>query len=107
MIWFKANELSVIGGTNYTDVLATTLVSDAVSFAGQATSPTHDYDRGTQFDQALLAIAYNNAVAAGAELATDIDELMASIAPLSKATERTLDSILIMLECKLGQHATQ
>lgn len=107
LIWFNANELSVIGGTNYTNVLASTLVLDATNFAGQATSPVHSFNPGTEFDQARLAIAYNNAVTAGASLASDINELMASIAPLSKATERQLDAILLMLECQLGAHAAQ
>ena len=106
LIWFKVNELAAIGGTDYRTVLASTLIRDATTFAGQATSPsvTDSYDVGTQFDQAKLAIAFNSATTAGASLSTNINTLMGSIAPLSKATERQLDSILIMLECKLGAH---
>lgn len=97
-IWFLANELSVNGGTNYTNVLASTLVSDANTFA-QNLNPSQRYT-------VELSIHKDNAVAAGASLSTDFDTLMGSVAPLTKATPAQLANIRLMLLCKLGCHRT-
>lgn len=104
LIWFKANELSRIGGTNYTNLLGTTLIRDAINFVGQSNYRPDSFNAGSDYEHALLVIAYNSAVSAGAAISTNINTLMASIAPLSKTPEPHLDAILLMLECKLGVH---
>lgn len=104
LIWFRAKELAAVGGTNYTSVLASTLISDATTFAGRAYNDSQTFFGQSEFATAQLVIEKNNAVAAGATIASDIDDLMVSIAPLSKATEWQLDAALLMLMCKLGKH---
>lgn len=95
-IWFMANELSVNGGTNYTNVLASTLLADANTLGQNFTDE--------QIKQAELAVARNNAVAAGAAISSDIDTLMGSIAPLSKTNAKQLALMRLLLLCKLGAH---
>lgn len=104
LIWFRANELAAVGGTNYTTTLASTLISDATTFAGNAYDSINTWMDGSEFNTAQLVIEKNNAVAAGATISSNINTLMASIAPLSKATQWQLDAALLMLMCKLGKH---
>jgi hypothetical protein len=95
-IWFMAKELAANGGTNYTAVLASTLLTDSNSYA-QNLKPD-------QRVTASLVIDKSNATTAGASIASDPDELMASIAPLSKATDAQLEAMTLLLKCKLGAH---
>ena len=95
-IWFNVLELQAIGGTDYRSTLVTTLLSDAVTFAGQADS--------SQLRTALLAINRNNAVAAGASPQSDPDDLFANVKCLQNVQRPKLDNIALMLMCKLGVH---
>ncbi len=104
LIWFRAKELAAIGGTNYTAVLASTLLTDSNSFVGKASfNIDHEYGL-SEFETAQLVIEKNNAVAAGASISSDINALMISIAPLSGANQRQLDAMLLFLLCRLGVH---
>src|SRR5262245_39743438 len=73
-IWFLSKQLAAIGGTNYTTQLTTTLVSAANDIFERANLG--------QMDQAWTTICYNNAVASGASVSSDIQSLMSSVAGL-------------------------
>ncbi len=95
-IWFMTKELAALGGTDYTAVLDSTLISDAVTF-GQTMNLA-------QRDTALMAIYANNAVAAGASIPTDPSVLADNVKCLRNYTE--LQYVELMLLCKLGTHKT-
>jgi len=96
LIVFKVLELAAIGGTDYTTTLTTDLIDDAKQLVG-----TMD---GNQRRIAMLNIARNNAIAAGASVPADVNALNALSACCLQATA-DLESILILLECQLGEHA--
>jgi hypothetical protein len=94
-IYFMAKELAAIGGTNYNSTLSTTLVDDAVQFG-----------RTMSLDDQItaeLGILSQNAVAAGATVATDPNQLMLAIACL-KNCPIELNILRLLLMCKLGVH---
>lgn len=93
MIYFKVLELAAIGGTNYTAALTTTLVADAV-----ALTKTMDPN---QRRIAMLNIARNNAINAGASVPASVNALNLATACCLQAYG-DLDALLILLECKLG-----
>ena len=95
-ILFAANELSVIGGTNYTNLLNTTLVSDANSLL-------NNFDKDA-VDAAELAVYYNNAVSAGATVSTDPNANAIKIQALNQLDDITLQKMLVTLLCQLGRH---
>jgi len=98
-IWFMANELSVIGGTNYTNTLTSTLLTDATALY-RTMNPS-------QRQLAILSIYKNNAVNAGATISSDIQALMASIKCLVNMTPDQLQQAEILLLCQLGFHKTR
>lgn len=95
-IWYMANELATNGGTDYTAVLGSTLITDSNTYIQLATPD--------EMMTADIALDATNATTAGASLSTDYDTLMGSVAPLTKATERQLDGIILYLKCALGAH---
>lgn len=95
MVWFMALELAAIGGTDYTADLAT-LNADA-----------DDLTCGMQpddLDSAKLAIAYNNAVAAGATVETDKNALAEDVKCLAQYPPHVLRNMELLLMCQLGAH---
>ncbi len=98
LIALKVLTLEAIGGTDYTDSMTTTLIKDAVNLTGSMDP--------NQRRIARLTIAYNNAVAAGADVPSDLSDLNALTACCLQSYG-DLDSILILLDCKLGTFATQ
>lgn len=98
LIYFKVLELAAIGGTDYSAVMNTTLISDAVALT-KTMNPN-------QRRIAALNIARNNAIAAGATVPETVNDLNAETACCFQAFG-DLDAILLMLECLLGEHAAQ
>lgn len=95
-IWFNVKELAALGGTDYSAVLTSTLISDATTLAYRLTP--------SQFRTAYLAIAANNAVAAGATIPSSPDTLMENVKCLKNYPN--LKWIDLLLTCALGKHAT-
>lgn len=95
-IWFNVLELASLSGTDYRALLNSTLITDAVSFAGQADL--------SMLRTALLAINRNNAVAAGATVQSDPSQLFDNVECLQNQPKATLEKIALMLQCKLGVH---
>jgi hypothetical protein len=106
MVFFKATELKLIGGTDYTGNLigsgATGLVGATVQFADSKVGLDNI---GTRYIGTYeLAIAHANAVAAGMPLVATISARMAQIACLLNVNESLLDRMNVFLECQLGVH---
>lgn len=93
-VYFLALALQRIGGTNYTSELTTTLVSAANDIFERATP--------LQLDQALTTIYYNNAVALGATVSSDIQTLMSNTVGLQAIDMTMLQKMELTLLCKLG-----
>jgi hypothetical protein len=93
-VYFLANQLARIGGTNYLSALTTTLVSAANDI----------FERSTplQLDQALTTIYYNSAVALGASVSSDIQTLMTNTVGLQSVDMTMLQKMELTLLCKLG-----
>lgn len=87
-------ELTALGGTDYSAVLDSTLISDAVTFG--------DTMNLAQRSTALLAIYRNNAVAAGATIPSDPSTLADNVKCLDNYQD--LNTVELMLLCKLGVH---
>lgn len=95
LVYAKVLELEAIGGTDYTAALTTTLLEDT------ACPPyTADHIRA-----ANVAVAFNNADAAGATVPTDIQDALAAVKCLQHVPGgmATLDRIDVFLNCSLGQ----
>jgi hypothetical protein len=95
MIYLNVLELAAVGGTDYSAAMTTTLIADATALVSTMNP--------NQRRIALLNIAYNNAVAAGATVPTSIQELNAATGCCFQNFS-DLDAILILLACKLGKH---
>lgn len=99
-IWYLANELSVNGGTNYTNVLT----AGPTSLRNAAKQQFDHWDRDAM-DSAELAIYYNNAINAGAEVSNSPPTVMQSVnALLNNVPEDDMRKMEIFLECALGAH---
>jgi hypothetical protein len=94
LVYFMVKELAAIGGTDYSAALTSTLLTDSVALA-----KTLNADERSA---AVLAIAYNNAVAAGASVSTNINTLMGNIKCLVNVPD--LEAMKLLLLCKLGVH---
>lgn len=98
LIWLKIQELALIGGTDYRSVMLTTLIDDAVALT-KTMNPN-------QRRIAMLNIAYNAAIQAGADYVAELDaEGLNDQTACCFQDYPDLESILILLECKLGRHA--
>lgn len=103
-IWFAVNELARIGGTDYTANLTGTS-EGALLFDANALFYRMDL---AQRDTAELAIYYNNAVASGATISSNMNTLMASVAKLVQgANDMQLQGMFLLLLCQLGFHKTR
>lgn len=95
-VYFNVLELAALGGFDYSAVLDSTLINDAVQLA--------DTMNLSHRRTATLAIHRNNAINAGATVPTDPDELKDAI----KCMENyNLDpnALILLLLCRLGSHA--
>lgn len=96
LIYFKVLELAAIGGTNYASTLNSTLINDATALV-----KTMDPN---QRKIAMLNIARNNAIAAGASVPATANALNALTACCFQSFS-DLEAIMILLDCQLGYHA--
>lgn len=96
LIYAMALELNALGGTNYTNSLSTTLLSDSARLLAGF--------RQADRDAAAVQIAFNNATAAGASVPSDLNGKIAAVACLSAADPNALDNAYIALLCALGVH---
>jgi hypothetical protein len=95
-VYAKVLELKAIGGTDYLAVLNTTLAQDAATlFNG------FNY---TQIQVANLAIAFQNATAAGATVPAGIDDKLEVIKCLLQQDPDMLAKMDALLNCQLGVH---
>ena len=98
ILYMMAAQLAAIGGTDYTAVMTTTLVTDAKTLVGRMTP----FERQV----AWFNIIRNNAIANGATIPSS------SLSALNEATGccfqaySDLESIEMLLRCKLGKQAT-
>jgi|SRR6267154_3154108 len=98
-IWYLANELSSIGGTNYTNsfTLGTpNLLNDTIQQFSH-----WDMDA---MDSAMVAIDFNNAIAAGALVSSDPNVTIPHIRRVTQIDEIMLKKMEIELLCQLGRH---
>lgn len=102
-VWYKAKELAAIGGTDFTSDLLGTDVASLLYAETQVLLTANDDELKT----AMLAIAYNNAVAAGASVSSDPAIFSQNIKCLINAPTPVLQRFLILLECQLGQGEAQ
>jgi hypothetical protein len=94
LIYLKVLELAAIGGTDYRLTLTSTLIDDATALA-KSMNPN-------QRKIAMLNIARNNAVAAGATAPETVTALNEATKCCFADFNNDLEAILILLECKLG-----
>lgn len=99
-VLYKAAELNAIGGADY---MSNIFGSDAASLLNQSNAV---FNRATddQLRVARLAIAYKNALAAGASVSATPDSFSVSIAQLMQANDWQLKTMSIFLDCALGVH---
>lgn len=99
MIYFMVLELAANGGTNYASAMNTTLISDTVSFIGQADP--------NQRRIAWLNVVRNNAISAGATVPSEaLWKTINSLTGCCFQNESVdMDAVMLFLTCKLGRHA--
>lgn len=88
-------ELAAIGGTDYSAVMATTLIEDAETLARAMTSD--------QVKAAHIQVAYNNAAEAGATVPADLNDKLEASKHVALLDPKTLEDIGLLLRCKLGR----
>ena len=98
-IYFMANELAAIGGTNYLSGMSTgkstpAILSDSVAFRTLNIAEVETAD---------IQIDYLNASNNGGSPAANTSDILADVACLQAYDN--LDSIYILLKCALGRHA--
>lgn len=102
-IWYMANELKMIGGTDYTAKLV-------IPGAGGLLDDTKQlFDKYSEddMDAARTAIAFDDAVAAGAAVSSTPNVTINSVKHMvNNLNEITLHKMETLLMCKLGVHKT-
>lgn len=93
-IWFMVKELQALGGTNYSAALDSTLITDAVNLA--------DTMNLSERRTALMTIYRQNAVAAGASIPSDINQVRDAVKCLRNYQD--LNAVELLMLCKLGVH---
>lgn len=97
-----ANELSVNGGTNYTNALTVGPTS-----LRNVAKQSFDHWNRDEVCTGDLAVAYNNAVNAGASgpyITTVPSTVMVQVRRLLNVSEDDMNKMLLFLECALGAH---
>lgn len=95
-VYFNILELAALGGFDYLPVVASTLISDAVTLA--------DTMNLSQRRTATLAIHRNNAIEAGATVPTDPNVLKDAIKCFEDYPD--VNALVLLMLCKLGVHGT-
>lgn len=102
-IWYLANELSVLGGQNYTGLI----VSGGIGGLLGDTIQQFDKYSMDDMDAALTAIYYKNAIAAGANVSnvpnTTINSVKHMVNNMDTDTMQRMETFLL---CKIGVHKT-
>lgn len=102
-IWYLANELSRLGGTNYTGLLNT---PSAGGLLGDTIGLFDKYSM-EDMDAALTAIYYQNAIAAGAAVSAVPNVTINSVKHLVNGQNmEIMQKMEILLLCKIGVHKT-
>jgi len=105
MIWFKVNELQLIGGTNYLTGLVSGasggLIGDTTALMDEKVSLDEIGRR--HIGQWELAVSYNTALQAGMAAQTN-SQIMQSVKCLMNVRESMLDRMILFLDCQLGVH---
>lgn len=106
LVFFKASELALIGGTDYRNLLTSGapggLIGDTMALMDEKTSKD-DIGYREVIGTFELAIARNTAVAAGLADAT-IQQRMVSIQCLLNVNTDMLRRMVVFLDCQLGVH---
>lgn len=96
-IYAQILELAAIGGTDYSGASGyKQLQQDAATLAIGMTQEARD--------SARIAIAFNNATAAGASVPATLDLKLAQLGALVIWDPQAVDQALLLLQCKLGVH---
>ena len=102
-IWYMANELARLGGTDYRLVLST----GTGSLLDAATQQFDKYSMD-DMDAALTAIMFNNAIASGASVSSSPNTTVPNIRHLvNNVDSNTATKMEILLACQLGVHKTR
>lgn len=88
-------ELAALGGTDY--------MTDFPGAVEDAATQTYSRFTQAQRETALVAIALQNAINAGATVPADVNDWMPFIIPLENYPD--LDAVSLALLCSLGRHA--
>lgn len=95
-----ANELSVNGGPNYTSLLT----NGPNSLHNLAVQQFKNYSM-SDIMAANVAIAYNNAIRAGAAVSSNPNSVIQNVRRLQSVPQLDLYRMLTLLLCQLGNHA--
>lgn len=101
-IWYAANQLKAIGGTDYTAILAKPAAAGGKSLLNDAIQQFARWDMNA-LDSAIVAIEYNNAVAAGASVSAVPNTVQSSVSRLEAVDENDLLKMYAELKCQLGR----
>jgi hypothetical protein len=93
-VYALAKELAAAGGTDYTAVLATTLVSAACAW--KVIEP------GDKREAATTAVLLANAANAGASIPSSINDKIAAVKCIAHLDMQELDAIFRFLQCAKG-----
>lgn len=96
-VYLLAVQLAAVGGTNYVGSLDDNLMADSVCWQNKQPAEMVQLD---------LEIDYNNAVAAGGTVSTDISTQLAQVCRLRHADLAQLDGMLLYLKASLGYAKT-
>jgi len=96
-VWLEILQLAAVGGTDYSDNIDGLL----------ADSKCLDTLNTEQRDVADIVIDAQNATDAGADVPTDMTDVMAAITCLQNFTDVQLDTFYRHLRCNLGPAAAQ
>lgn len=102
-IWYAANELSVLGGPNFTSLITSPLAGGLLK---QENDLFEKFSRD-DIDAAKTAIAYKNAIAAGAAVSSDPNVTINSVKHMVNNVDTiTMEKMETLLMCLLGVHKT-
>ena len=100
LLYFKVLELAAVGGTDYTAELG---ADGDLNTAAAAFNTLNSFE----MELAELAIAQNNAEAAGAVVPVTIPLIKDAMLCLKCFPPHVLKLMLLLVECELGEHAAQ
>ena len=96
-IYLLAVQLAAVGGTNYIGQFDDNLMTDSVCWQNK---------QPAEMAQLQLEIDYNNAVAAGGVVSTDVSTQLLQVCRLRHADVMQLDGMILYLEASLGYAKT-